>query len=151
MKHVDFEYNGRTLALSFTADALFRAYDRFGVCDDIIEQSRCFEPSAEGWQNCCWLAALMAEQGELQRRHMGRGPVPIPTAEELGANIRAADSIKLMRAVRRALELGFSSDVPADEGSGEVNEVLLEREKAEKKALPDFAVRIWQRLVGVSD
>lgn len=52
MKHIDFEFNGRTLALSFTADALFQVYDRFGVCDDILEASHCLEPTSEGWVNC---------------------------------------------------------------------------------------------------
>ena len=83
MKHTDFEFNGRTYALSFTAEALFTVYDKFGVCDDILAATQCLEPTAEGWKNCCWLAALMASQGELQRRRQGYDPQPMLAAEDL--------------------------------------------------------------------
>ena len=69
MKHIDFEFNGTTYALSFTAEALFTVYDKFGFTSNIYETTKILEPTLEGWKNCCWLAALMASQGELQRRH----------------------------------------------------------------------------------
>lgn len=71
MKHIDFEFNGKTYALSFTAEALFTIYDKFGYTSDILGTTHVLEPTLEGWKNCCWLAALMASQGELQRRHRG--------------------------------------------------------------------------------
>ena len=60
MKHIDFEWNGKTYALSFTAEALFTIYDKFGVTGDILGETKALEPSAEGWKNCCYIAALMA-------------------------------------------------------------------------------------------
>ena len=75
MKHIDFEFNGATYALSFTAEALFTVYDKFGYSSDILGATKALEPSVEGWKNCCWLAALMASQGELQRRHRGEDPL----------------------------------------------------------------------------
>lgn len=147
MKHIDYEFNGRTLALSFTADALFQVYDRFGVCDDILEASHCLEPTSEGWINCCWLAALMAEQGELQRRYMGKDPSPMVTLEQLRTGIMAADSIRLRTAVREALIQGFHMELSAEEEQQEeVNEVLMEREKSEKKAPPVSEATIWHWL-----
>lgn len=134
MKHIDFDFNGHTYALSFTAEALFTVYDKFGVSSDILGATKVLEPTAEGWKNCCWLAALMASQGELQRRHLGHDPQPMLTMEELRTGIMAADSIRLRQAVRDALEQGFQRDVPDPDADQEVNLVLLEREEAEKKA-----------------
>ena len=134
MKHIDFEFNGTTYALSFTAEALFTVYDKFGVTSDILETTKVLEPTLEGWKNCCWLAALMASQGELQRRNWGHTPKPMVTMEQLRTGFMAADSVRLRQAVRDALEQGFQRDVPAHDDDQEVNLVLLEREEAEKKA-----------------
>ena len=134
MKHIDFEFNGTTYALSFTAEALFTVYDKFGYTSDILGATKALEPCVEGWKNCCWLAALMASQGELQRRHMGHDPQKMITMEELRTGFMAADSIRLRQAVRDALEQGFQRDVPDQDTDKEVNLVLLEREEAEKKA-----------------
>ena len=62
MKHIDFELQGNTYALSFTAEALFTLYDKFGVTGDILGVTHILEPTAEGWKNCCWLAALLASR-----------------------------------------------------------------------------------------
>lgn len=134
MKHIDFEFNGTTYALSFTADALFTVYDTFGVTEDIIGTTKIKERSQEGWKNLCWLAALMASQGELQRRSWGHTPQPMVTMEQLRTGFMAADSLRLREAVYAALEQGFQRDVPSPNADKEVNLVLLEREKAEKKA-----------------
>lgn len=134
MKHIDFEFNGTTYALSFTAEALFTVYDKFGYTSDILGTTKALEPSVEGWKNCCWLAALMASQGELQRRNRGEDPRRMVTMEELRTGFMAADSIRLRQAVRDALEQGFQRDVPDPDADEEVNLVLLEREEAEKKA-----------------
>lgn len=149
MKHIDFAFNGRTYALSFTAEALFQVYDRFGACDDILEATHCLEPTAEGWRNCCWLAALMASQGELQRRAQGYDKQPMLTAEELRCGVMAADNARLRMAVRRALEQGFHRDIPDPETDQEVNLVLREREEAQKKTeLLTSVLDSWQRALG---
>lgn len=149
MKHIDFEFNGTTYALSFTAEALFTVYDKFGYTADILGTSKAMEPSVEGWKNLCWLAALMASQGELQRRHRGEDAQRMVTMEELRTGFMAADSLRLRQAVQDALEQGFQRDVPAHDEEQEVNLVLLEREEAEKKAKAAAAsvVHSWlQRL-----
>ena len=134
MKHIDFEFNGTTYALSFTAEALFTVYDKFGFTSDIFKTTKVLEPTLEGWKNCCWLAALMASQGVLQRRHQGQDPRPMLTMEELRTGFMAAESVRLRQAVRDALVQGFQRDVPSHDEDQEVNLVLLEREEAEKKA-----------------
>ena len=134
MKHIDFEFNGTTYALSFTAEALFAVYDKFGYTSDILGATKILEPTQEGWKNLCWLAALMASQGELQRRSRGEDPRPMVTVEQLRTGFMAADSLRLRQAVREALDQGFHRDVPDPDEDQEVNLVLLEREEAEKKA-----------------
>ena len=148
MKHIDFEFNGRTYALSYTAEALFLTFDKFGVCDDVIEATHCLEPTAEGWRNCCWLAALMASQGELQRRALGYDKQPMLTAEELRVGVMAVDNARLRMAVRRALEQAFHRDVPDPDTEKEVNLVLRQREEAQKKteALTS-ALDTWRRVL----
>jgi len=151
MKHIDFEFNGTTYALSFTAEALFTVYDTFGYTSDILGTTHALEPTVEGWKNCCWLAALMASQGELQRRHRGEDARRMLTMEELRTGFMAADSICLRQAVRDALEQGFERDVPPPDEEQEVNLVLMEREEAEKKAKAAavHALHTWlQRLFG---
>lgn len=134
MKHIDFEFNGTTYALSFTAEALFSVYDKFGYSSDILGATKIMEPTLEGWKNLCWLAALLASQGELQRRNWGQDPTPMVTMEQLRTGLMAADSLRLRQAVRDALEQGFQRDVPSHDADREVNLVLLEREEREKKA-----------------
>lgn len=135
MKHIDFEFDGTVYALSFTAEALFTVYDKFGYTSDILGTTKAMEPSVEGWKNCCWLAALMASQGELQRRHRGEDPRPMVTMEDLRTGFMAVDSLRLRQAVRDALEQGFKRDNPGPDEEQEVDLVLMEREEAEKKAL----------------
>lgn len=134
MKHIDFKLGDKIYALSFTAEALFTLYDKFGVTSDILGTTHILEATAEGWRNCCWLAALMASQGELQRRYMGETPQKMLTVEELRRSCMAADAATLRRAVRDALEQGFKREVEDDEEE-EVNLVLLEREQEAKKAV----------------
>lgn len=153
MKHIDFEFNGHTYALSFTAEALFSVYDKFGYTSDILGSTGALEPTVEGWKNCCWLAALMASQGELQRRHLGEDAHRMVTMEELRTGFMAADSVRLQMAVRQALEQGFQRDVPSPDEDQEVNLVLLEREEAEKKKKAEAASALssWlRRLCGLT-
>ncbi len=147
MKHIDFEFNGTTYPLSFTAEALFTLYDKFGYTSDILGTTHVLEPTVEGWKNCCWLAALMASQGELQRRHRGEEPQRMLTLEELRTGFMAAENTRLRLAVRQALEQGFQRDVPSMDEDQEVNLVLLEREEAQKKTSAEAAAALstWLR------
>ena len=133
MKHIDFELNGDVYALSFTTEALFTVYDKFGYTSDVLATTKALEPSVEGWKNCCWLAALMASQGELQRRYLGHEPRKMITVEDLRLSVMPADANRLRQAVRDAMEQGFQRDIP-DQDPVEVNLVLMEREEAEKKS-----------------
>ena len=135
MKHIDFDFYGKTYALSFTAEALFTVYETFGVGDSVLDLTHALEPTEEGWKNCCWLVALMAAQGELQRRHMGEDPQPMLELETLRTGVMAGDVPYVRACMRAALEQGFRTELykPQD-AQKEVNLVLQAREDAAKKA-----------------
>lgn len=150
MKSTPYVFNGRTYALSFTAEALFTIYDKFGVTADLIGTTKILEPTAEGWKNLCWVAALLAAQGELQRRNLGYDKQPMLPMEDLRLELMASDAPALREIVVAAMEQGFHRDAPEPE-EDEVDLVLLEREEAEKKKKAQLsgALNSWlQRLAG---
>ena len=83
MRSVPFEFDGVTYHLSFTAEAMFTVFEKYGEDYDVIASTHCGENTVEGWKAACWLGALLAAQGELQRRYMGEEAVPMLTAERL--------------------------------------------------------------------
>lgn len=147
MKQIEYKFNDKTYYLAFTAEALFTVYDKFGYTSDILTTTGCLESTAEGWKNCCYLAALMASQGELQRRRMGYRPADMLDMETLRTGLRPAQAPELRLAVRQALEEGFRREVTPDEPE-EVNLVLAAREEDEKKkraqALRGFTILLRQ-------
>ena len=131
MRSVKYTYRGESYTLAATAAALFTIYDKYGT-GDIFEQTGCMEPTLDGWTACCDVAALLSEQGELQRRALGRDRAPTLKAEYLCRTASPTDALNVREAIREALRLGFARDIPENEDE-EVNLVLLEREAAEKK------------------
>ncbi len=133
MKSVPFEYNGVTYALSFTAEALFRIYEKYGEDADVLGCTHFMENTREGWQGACWLGALLASQGELQRRYMGEDPIPMLPAEELRRGASVADMLALRRAIQEALHIGLTRTVADGGAEEEIDVVLQERSALEKK------------------
>ncbi|MBQ3276260.1 MAG: hypothetical protein IJH47_04280 [Oscillospiraceae bacterium] len=147
MKHIDFEFDGQTLALSFTMEAMLLCLERFGD-EDFLEAA--MAPTPEGWRECCWLAALMASQGELQRRNRGEDPRPMVTMEQLRTGLMAAEGNLLRSAVREAFRQGMTRAIPGEEEQKEINLVLQAREEEEKKKeLLDIVRASWQSLRSV--
>ena len=132
MKSVPFEFNGVTYALSFTAEALFKVYEKYGTGADILESTHFMEDTLEGLRSACWLGALLASQGELQNRHMGRDPQPMLSAEELRRFISPIEMRELRAAINRALIQGLRRENLPDEDQ-EVDAVLAERSALAKK------------------
>lgn len=132
MKHIDCEYHGVTYQLSCTAQALFAIYEKFGYTTDIITTTKISENTVEGWKNACWLFALFAMQGELQRRLMGEDNRPMIRMEDLLKGAMPTDVATIRKAVADALAQGFRRDVP-DPEQEEVDLVLMELEEQQKK------------------
>ena len=146
MKSTPFEFNGQTLRLSFTMEAMLLSLERYGSDADLLEIV--LAPTAEGWRECCRMAALMAAQGELQRRAQGYDPQPMVTVEELRTGLTAAEGNALRSAVRAAFVQGMTRAIPGEEAQAqEINLVLQAREDAEKKtASAASALAFWRSL-----
>ena len=142
MKHIDFAFNGQTLALSFTMEAMLLCLERYGA-EDFLDTV--LAPTPEGWRECCWLAALMASQGELQRRNRGEDPRPMVTMEQLRTGLMAAEGNLLRAAVRSAFAQGMTRQIPAEEEKQEINLVLQAREEEEKKTALEECARDFLR------
>lgn len=132
MAYIEHEFNGVTRRLSFTAEALFRIYDKFGYSSDLLELTKINANTAEGWDNLCWIYALLAAQGELQRRAMHEDPLPMLKYEELKRMAMPPDALRMRQAVCEAMDQGFKrTAAPTDQE--EVDLVLAELEENEKK------------------
>lgn len=142
MKHTEFAFNGQTLALSFTMEAMLLCLERYGD-EDFLDTV--LAPTPEGWRECCWLAALMASQGELQRRNRGEDPRPMVTMEQLRTGLMAAEGNLLRAAVRSAFAQGMTRQIPAEEEKKEINLVLQAREEEEKKTALEECARDFLR------
>ena len=59
MRSVKYEFRGSEYVLAVTAAALFSIYDQFGT-GDVLETTKCMDPSLDGWESCCHLAALLS-------------------------------------------------------------------------------------------
>ena len=145
MKQTPFEFQGRTYPLSFTAAALFQIYDKYGMDDDILAPTHFMDNTHDGLTATCWLGALLASQGELQRRYMGEDPQPMLSAEELRRFITPAEITALRTAIHKAAIQGLRRDNQPDD-EAEVDAVLAEKAAAQKKtkALADSVRSCWQ-------
>ena len=144
MKQTEWNYRGEAHPMSFTANALFTVYDRYGV-GEITDITEITESSEQGFRDLCWIAALLCREAELQRRYMGEDPRIMLTAEELELMLLPSEVPALRSAVAAAMKQGFRRSLDTGEPE-EVNAVLLERENAEKKAkTPDFFERVFSR------
>lgn len=148
MKRIEFEFNGRYYFLAMTAEALFTVYDQFGYTTDILATTGCLEPTVEGYKNLCWMAALLASQGELQRRRMGYSAQEMLSADDLRTNLPPTKVAELQDAVVEAMQEGFRRETEPEEEQ-EINLVLRERDEAEKKKqdIRDAVDTLLQQLI----
>ena len=151
MRTAFFDFDGQTYELALTCEALFTAWEKYGAEDaDLISLTHADENTLEGLKNLCWLGALLASQGELQRRWRGEEPREMLSYERLRRTVSPPDVLALRLAIREALVLGFRRDNVSD-ADAEVDAVLAEREAAEKKTarrLAEAALTSWRRLSG---
>lgn len=150
MKRIEFEFNGRYYFLAMTAEALFTVYDQFGYTTDILATTGCLEPTVDGYKNLCWMAALLASQGELQRRRMGYSAQEMLSADDLRTNLPPTKVAELQDAVVEAMQEGFRRETEPEEEQ-EINLVLRERDEAEKKKqdIRDAVDTLLQQLISV--
>lgn len=122
MKTVKISLAGRECYLAFTGEAMFKIRDEYGGVSALLEAVK--PDTREGLATACKAAAILAEQGELARRHMGYDKAPIIDAETIEATVTPGDIAGLKTALPAAITLGFGRELK-DENE-EVDVVLLE-------------------------
>lgn len=125
MKAVKFSLAGRDRYLAFSVDAMFLLEELFGGTQELIDAVSA--NSREGFRAACQAAAVLAEQGELARRHMGYDAAPIPSADEIAATTDPSGIAPLKMAITAAVSLGFGREIDpendeVDIGLAELNE-----------------------------
>ena len=96
MKAVKITLAGRTQYLAYTGEAMFQLQEKFGTAAELL--GAIGKNTRDGLSVACEAAAILAEQGELARRHLGYDKGPI---------IEAAT----IRAIPAAMELGYGREV----------------------------------------
>lgn len=130
MKWIDFSLREQTYHLALTAQALFTIYDRYGYTADIVGDLHLQDADLQGFNNTLWLFALLAQQGELQRRHLGYPPEPLCSVDALRILTEPLDYPAMLTAITEAIRAGFIRAVPESE---EEDLVLAELDAAQKK------------------
>lgn len=125
MKAVRLTLAGRERHLAYTVEAMFQLEELFGEVPALIDAVSAND--REGFQAACRATAVLAEQGELARRHMGYEPFPLLSPEDVAATTTPSDLPGLRSAIVSAISLGFGREIdPEDDevdlGLAELNE-----------------------------
>lgn len=109
MKAVKINLAGREQYLAFTGEAMFQIQEKFGGTSELIEKMK--GGTREAFSAAYDAAAILAEQGELARRHLGYDKAPMITAEQIAATTTPGDIIKITLAVSSAIALGYGREI----------------------------------------
>lgn len=133
---ITYAFQGREYPLVFTANALFAVYDKFGTEGTVADLTHYLDDTSQGFSNACWLAALLAAQGELRRRNLGEDPQPMLTPNQLRLGLMPADIPAFRLILASAVNDGFRTYLePPEQEQQEVDLVLQELEDTAKKPL----------------
>ena len=106
MKAVRITLAGRTQYLAYTGEAMFQLQEKFGTAAELL--GAIGKNTRDGLSVACEAAAILAEQGELARRHLGYDKGPIIEAATIRATITPSEIAALKPA---AMELGYGREV----------------------------------------
>ena len=97
MKAVKITLAGRTQYLAYTGEAMFQLQEKFGTAAELL--GAIGKNTRDGLSVACEAAAILAEQGELARRHLGYDKGPIIEAATIRATITPSEiaALKLRR------------------------------------------------------
>lgn len=104
-----YEVDGKALRMVYTVGVMGDVNDKFGTVSDTL--AAIDGDKKESVLNLCWLAARLAEEGELIRRDEGYDAEPIWTHSRLTRSVRPADYPQLKSAVVDAMVAGFARDI----------------------------------------
>lgn len=89
MKAVKITLAGRTQYLAYTGEAMFQLQEKFGTAAELL--GAIGKNTRDGLSVACEAAAILAEQGELARRHLGYDKGPIIEAATIRATITPSE------------------------------------------------------------
>ena len=104
MKAVKITLAGRTQYLAYTGEAMFQLQEKFGAAAELL--GAIGKNTRDGLSVACEAAAILAEQGELARRHLGYDKGPIIEAATIRATITPSEIAALKLAI-----LGYGREV----------------------------------------
>lgn len=109
MKTVKIKLAGRECYLAFTGEAMFRIRDEYTGIAELLDAIKV--DTQEGYRTACAVAALLAEQGELARRHFGYDPEPMVDAETIMLTTTPCKIATLKLAIPAAIALGYGREI----------------------------------------
>lgn len=125
MRAVKLTLAGRERYLACTVEGMFQLEELFGGLKETLEAGA--GNDRESFLASCRAAAVLAEQGELARRHMGYDPTPLAGPGDIAATTAPSDIPALKLAVSAAITLGLGREIEpendeVDLGLAELNE-----------------------------
>ena len=138
MRIIPFEFKGSVYPLLYNGAAMFAVQDKYGVniSDIIFSPDDDETPGAERFKQICTFLTILAEQGELYRRHTGHTPNPMLELDELLLRATPMDHITMRGAAMQAVISGLSRD---ENDSNPDEEIDLFLRELEKKSIPEDA------------
>lgn len=127
MKAVKIDLAGRTRHLVFTVEAMFQIQESFGGPSKLVDD---MEPDTrEGFIAVCDAAAILAQQGELVRRHLGYDSEPMLDAGTIAATLAPSGIIPLKLAIISAITLGFGREIEPENDEVDLGLAELSEQK----------------------
>lgn len=127
MKEITAKIGGVEYPLYYNGYAMYALRDVIGEAKiyDVLT-----DDSAEGFETLCEIAAVLVEQGELNRRCMGLDKSRIPSAAVLRVTMRPAELLEVRKAVMNAVLDGMRTEEDED---ADIDLGLQEIESKRKK------------------
>lgn len=116
--------NGEERPLNYSVEIMFKVNEKFGGVNQALTAIE--GDTMEGLQSVRWLAAEMANDGELCRREAGCDPRKMLTIDDISMRMTPLDYAILKGAVVNAIVAGYRREVDngedVDLGLAELNE-----------------------------
>lgn len=109
MKAVKVSLAGQDRYLVFTGEAMFQIQEKFGGTAELLDLMK--NGTREAFDAVYSAAAILAEQGELARRHLGYDETPIIDAEAIAATTTPGEAARLILSISTAIALGYGREI----------------------------------------
>lgn len=123
---VEVVIRGETRYLNYSIEVMFRVIEKYGSAQKMLEAL--LTPGVEAFETVRWLAALMANDGELCRREAGFEKNPMLSVKDISPRMKPWEYERLHKAVSEAVSLGYQREVEDDD-----TEIDLGLEELNKK------------------